>query len=85
MTLEQIRSEAAKHGYKLAKEYPNTKLKPCICGNSRYTRVTGLHTKAYRCMKCGFTADEAKYLYEAKIKWNECVENARKEQTNDQL
>lgn len=80
MTLEELKAEAKKHGYKLTKEYPNTTLKPCICGSNRYMRMLGTHTKYYKCIKCGFKADEAKYLYEAKLKWNECVANAKKEE-----
>jgi hypothetical protein len=43
--------------------------------------MLGTHTKYCKCIKCGFTADEAKYQYEAKIKWNKCVVNAEREAT----
>ena len=82
MTLEEIKAEAQKHGYKLVKESPNPTLDACICGSKRHIRMLGLRTKYYVCVKCGFKADEAKYLYQAKLKWNECVENARKEKEN---
>lgn len=83
MTLEELKAEAKKRGYKLTKEYPNITLEPCVCGEKRYIRILGLQTRYCKCISCGFKADEAKYLYEAKLKWNECVENARKEQHND--
>jgi hypothetical protein len=81
MTLEELKAEAKKHGYKLVKETPNTTLNSCICGEKRYIRMLGTHTKYCKCIKCGFTADEAKYQYEAKIKWNKCVVNAEREAT----
>jgi hypothetical protein len=34
----------------------------------------------HKCYRCGFASESAKTKYEAKQKWNECVENARKEQ-----
>ena len=73
MTLEQIRTEAKKHGYKLVKDTPNPTLDACICGSKRHIRMLGIHVKYYKCTKCGFTADEVQYLYQAKLKWNECV------------
>lgn len=85
MTLEQLRTEAQKHGYKLVKDTPNPILETCICGSKRYIRMLGLHTHYCKCTKCGLKADEADFKYEAKLKWNECVENARKEQNNDKL
>lgn len=84
MTLTELRTEAQKYGYKLVKDTPNPTLEPCICGSKRHIRMLGIYTKYYKCVKCGFKADEAQYLYQAKLKWNECVENARKENNNVQ-
>ena len=81
MTLEELKAEAAKHGYKLTKEYKYEKLTPCTCGNKRivakmfYDRVNGKIKTSYchKCSKCGFVSEGAKTKYEAKAKWNECV------------
>ena len=81
MTLAELRDDAKKHGYKLTKEYPNTALEPCVCGRKSFIRMLGTYSKYYKCIKCGFKADEAKYLYQAKLKWNECVENARNQKS----
>ena len=89
MTLEQIRAEAKKHGYKLVKEYPYVRMMPCICGhkNIAYCSTFGDKSKKpyyHQCSKCGLTSERTKTKYEAKLKWNECVENARKEKNNVQ-
>ena len=83
MTLEELRTEAQKHGYKLTKEYPYISLAPCICGSKYRTMWFGVNnTYEYKCNKCGFASGRAKTKHDAKIKWNECVENARKEKDN---
>ena len=87
MTLEELKAEAKKHGYKLTKEYPYIKLSPCVCGHKKIsapmiyggTKIPYFH----RCNKCGFSSEPAKTKHEAKLKWNECVENARKEKESD--
>ncbi len=86
MTLEELKAEAKKHGYKLTKEYPYISLAPCVCGHKRISAPMfyGIKTEApyfHRCNKCGFASESAKTKYEAKLKWNECVENARKGET----
>jgi hypothetical protein len=82
MTLEELKVEAKKHGYKLTKEYPYIRLVPCICGCNRRTMWFGFdNTYVYRCNKCGFEGEKAKTKNEAKLKWNECVENAGREVT----
>lgn len=84
MTLEELKTEAKKHGYKLTKEYPYIRLLPCICGHKGFgAYVNPTNPKApyyHKCYKCGFASETARTKYEAKLKWNECVENARKEQ-----
>lgn len=77
MTLEDLKAEAKKHGYKLTKEYPYISLLPCICGNKHISSpmVYGPTKTPYfhRCGKCGFASEQAKTKYEARQKWNECV------------
>ena len=89
MTLEELKDEAKKHGYKLTKEYPYISLAPCVCGHrgcGSYM-IYGKSKAPYfhKCYQCGFASEPAKTKYEARQKWNECVENARKEQNNDKL
>ena len=91
MTLEELKAEAKKYGYKLTKEYPYISLAPCICGHKKISAPMyfdyDIKIEApyfHRCNKCGLTSEPAKTKYEAKLKWNECVENARKEQENEQ-
>jgi hypothetical protein len=84
MTLEELRTEAKKHGYKLTKEYPYISLAPCVCGHKKISSYFTLdnNSKAmhfHRCYKCGLESEPARTKYEAKLKWNECVENAREE------
>lgn len=87
MTLEELKAEAKKHGYKLTKEYPYVRLSPCICGHKRIGEYFILYsdtkeTRFRKCYRCGFASEPARTKHEAKIKWNECVENARKEKEN---
>ena len=75
MTLEELKAEAKKHGYKLTKEYKYEKLAPCTCGAKSPILSWNMEHKEnfYRCRKCTFRANGAKTKYEARIKWNECV------------
>ena len=84
MTLEELKAEAKKHGYKLTKEYIPIRFAPCVCGQGYAVKDFKLnpHAYFYRCSRCGLKADGARTQREAKLKWNECVENARKEKEN---
>lgn len=85
MTLEELKAEAKKHGYKLTKEYKYEKLEPCPCGNKRIVASMLCDTVIpyfHRCNKCGFASEPARTKYEARHKWNELVENAKKEKNN---
>ena len=87
MTLEEIRTEAKKHGYKLIKDTPYVRLAPCVCGHKGHGQYADWSNKKaphyLKCYRCGFASEPAKTKYEAKIKWNECVENAKKEENNE--
>ena len=86
MTLEELKAEAKKHGYKLAKDLPYVRMLPCICGNKAisYGSTFPSPTPYYhKCRKCGYKSQPAKTKYEARAKWNECVEKALKEYGND--
>lgn len=87
MTLEELKAEAKKHGYKLTKERPYIRLSHCICGHKSISQWIHFNGGGYSfgCRKCDFESPPCKTKYEARLKWNECVENARKEQNNDKL
>lgn len=61
MTLKEVRMEAKKYGYYLAKKpKPYERLKPCpVCGNNRrdhFNPVSVANLRyGMRCTKCGFT------------------------------
>lgn len=79
MTLEELKAEAKKQGYKLTKEYVPIRFKPCICGQGYAVKdfKQNPHAYFYRCSRCGFRAPEARTQREAKIKWNEFVERVK--------
>ena len=85
MTLEELKAEAKKHGYKLIKEKPYIRLSHCICGHKSISQWIHFNGGGYSfgCRKCDFESPPCKTKYEAKLKWNECVEQARKENEND--
>ena len=77
MTLEELRIEAEKHGYRLTKITPTVKLLPCpVCSSKRTSEWFSTRDKrGYQrtCDKCDFEADWGKTKLEAKQKWNEAV------------
>ena len=81
MTLEELKDEAKKHGFRLVKEYPYISLSPCVCGHKRIASpmIYGGNKTPYfhRCNKCGFASAPARTKHEARNKWNECVERAK--------
>lgn len=85
MTLEELKAEAKKHGYKLVKDLPYISMLPCVCGhkNIAYMCFWGAPNPFYhQCRKCGFKSQPTRTKYEAKIKWNECVEKVRERDDN---
>lgn len=81
MTLEELKAEAKKHGYKLVKERPYIRMSACVCGHkniAHWIKFGGVSEPYFhQCRKCGLTSDPAKTKYEAKLKWNECVERVK--------
>ena len=79
MTVEELKSEAKKIGYKLIKDTKPPRLLPCICG---YNKRTEWCDSAHRCVdleckRCGLIAS-GKNRTEAILAWNALV----KEQSN---
>lgn len=75
MTLEELRIEAEKHGYRLAKITPTVKLLPCpVCGSKRtseWFRTDGSISR--ECNKCSFRGFWAATKKKAKENWNKAV------------
>ena len=74
MTIEELKSEAKKLGYKLIKDTRPPKLLPCICGckrrNQWYDSAFGVTILS--CERCWLTAS-GKNRTEAIIAWNSLV------------
>ena len=85
MTLDELRAEAKKHGYKLTREYPYIRMAPCVCGHknigsySKWSNDRATAPYFHKCYRCGFASESAKTKYEAKLKWNECVSKFKEE------
>lgn len=77
MTVEELRNEAKKLGYRLVKDRPTTKLLPCpVCGSKRtiewvHTDAAGGYTR--ECHMCDFRAKRGKTKTEARENWNKKV------------
>ena len=79
MTVEELKVEAAKLGYKLIKKPEYVKFRPCICGcNKRelWHRIGG--TEFYKCKNCGLIAPEGFNDREARLNWNKMIEENEK-------
>ena len=76
MTIEELKAEAKKLGYKIVKDRAYLKLWPCPCGakNSVYMDYTDDWQKYYRCKKCGFMGYFHRKTYGEREEWNRAVE-----------
>ena len=74
MTLEELKVEAARHGYSLRKNDNREKLLPCICGCNRRETWYGQGDRAY-ILKCKVCDRESygKTLKEARSNWNRMI------------
>lgn len=85
MTLDELKAEAKKQGYRLIKITPTVKILPCpVCGSKRtaeWLRMRDGGGYIRRCYNynCDFEGDWAKTANEAKRKWNETVLKHQKE------
>lgn len=69
MTLEELKAEAKKMGYKLVKDSPYERWNACTCGHNRRTLWTTPNGYRYVCNKCGRSV-EGRTQREAKKNWN---------------
>ena len=76
MTLEELKVEAEKLGYNVVKKQQYIKLSSCKCGSKKprewYKMGGGVF---YRCRNCDLTAPDAKTKKQARINWNEYMED----------
>lgn len=75
MTLEELKIEANKLGYKLIKNNPMPKLKPCVCGCKQRTEWSCHNPDGVRleCVKCGLSTPVVKTRREAINSWNDLI------------
>ena len=83
MTLEELKVEANKLGYKLIKKKPYTPIKPCpVCGKKCthiwYSAIRGMGTKK-QCYFCDFAGDWTNEKIPVEEAWNNAVERYLKE------
>ena len=77
MTLEELKAEAERQGYKLVKKpEPMPKIKPCLCGRKtldhryKYGIMTGKYYMQIKCPKCEREGDWGESEREAREFWN---------------
>ena len=74
MTLDELKAEAKRQGFKLIPNITYTKLKPCKCGINRRDHLfkydaNGDEKAGLRCVSCGFTVWSSSER-SARTKWN---------------
>ena len=82
MTLEELKAEAKRKGYKLIKT-KRPRFEVCLCGHNVRQWVSGPEGWAVYCKHCGLEGPWAKKSHSAVIEaWNAMILEKRKEQTN---
>ena len=82
MTLEELKAEAKRQGYKLIKA-KRPRFEPCLCGHNDHQWVSGPEGWAVYCKHCGLYGPWAKKSHNAVIvAWNAMILKNRKEQSN---
>lgn len=76
MTLDELKAEAKKLGYKVIKDNPRVKLLPCTCGRKQISLWwDGADYMWFQeCPKCGKRAPSHKTQNGARKLWNEKIE-----------
>lgn len=73
MTIEELRVEAEKLGYKLKKIEKYDRFKPCVCGHNRRSTIYAGGGIYYECKICGLQSPPGKSEKEAKLRWNDLI------------
>ena len=74
MTLDELKAEAKRQGYKLIKDTKMPKMLPCVCGAERRVELSNTRgAYCYECMKCGRAASWGDTRREARENWNRMV------------
>ena len=82
MTLEELKAEAKRQGYKLIKA-KRPRFEPCLCGHNDHQWVSGPEGWAVYCKHCGLESPWVKKSHNAVIvAWNAMILKNRKEQSN---
>ena len=79
LTLEELKAEAKRQGYKLIKA-KRPRFEPCLCGHNVHQWVSGPKGWAVYCKHCGLQGPWAKKSHNAVIvAWNAMILEKRKE------
>ena len=82
LTLQELKAEAKRQGYKLIKA-KRPRFEPCLCGHNVHQWVSGPKGWAVYCKHCGLYGPWAKKSHNAVIEaWNAMILEKRKEQEN---
>ena len=79
MTVEELKAEAKKLGYKIIPVSESIKLLPCVCGCKRRTHWWTVKGMFYQCNQCGLKAPIGENETEAKKLWNKMIEENKHE------
>lgn len=81
LTLEELKAEAKRKGYKLIKN-ENIKFEPCLCGGTQHEWWSGPKGNKVVCLRCGLESPwvpESKGNNGVKKAWNAMILEKRKE------
>ena len=73
MTLDELKAEAKRQGYKLIKDNPMPKMIPCICGSKGRILWSCAEGWYFECVGCGRMAKPGKTKRKARDEWNRMV------------
>ena len=73
LTLDELKAEAKRQGYKLIKDNPMPKLSTCICGSKNRILWSCAEGWYYECGRCGRTAEPGRTKCKARENWNRMV------------
>ena len=85
LTLQELKAEAKRQGYKLVKA-KRPRLERCLCGHNVHQWVSGPEGWAVYCKHCGLEGPWAKKSHIAVIvAWNTMILEKRKEQSHEDI